>query len=166
MDHFQSLYWICYNIACFMVWFLGSEARGILTAWTGINPHSLHWKAKSQPVDLQQSPQISYLLCSSGFVSSPNTHPHILSLSFPCPSSSHSVSPCSCSASTKSNFLNFSPGFPLKIPPDKVTFLQLPKSRGPLLTRDSSGWVIAKPWDEITCSPTVTLHTGFCRLWK
>ena len=39
MDHFQSLYWICYNIAsglCFGVF--GHEACGILAPRPGIEP--------------------------------------------------------------------------------------------------------------------------------
>ena len=32
---------------CFMFWFFGHEACGILAPNQGSNPHSLHWKAKS-----------------------------------------------------------------------------------------------------------------------
>ena len=35
---FWNLYWICYNIACFMFWVFGGEARGVLAPWPGIEP--------------------------------------------------------------------------------------------------------------------------------
>ena len=83
------------------------------------------WTSRKVPIILIYSTALDSSL--------PQIHTHIFSLSFRSPSSSHSVSPCSCSASSRSNFLNFSPEFPLKMLPDKVTFLQLPKSRGHLL---------------------------------
>ena len=39
MDHFKSLYWICYNIASlFMFWLFGLEAGGILAPALGTEP--------------------------------------------------------------------------------------------------------------------------------
>ena len=35
-----SLYWICYNIACFMFWGFGHEVCGILAPRLGIEPKS------------------------------------------------------------------------------------------------------------------------------
>ena len=45
---------------CFMFWCLGCEACGILVPDQGSNPHPLHWKAKSQPLDQQGSPWWCY----------------------------------------------------------------------------------------------------------
>ena len=35
---FLSLYWICFNIACFMFWCFGHQACGILVPWPGTEP--------------------------------------------------------------------------------------------------------------------------------
>ena len=53
VDHFWSLYWICYSISsvlCFSVFWVWS-------VWDqGLNPQPLHWKVKSKPLDHQGSP--------------------------------------------------------------------------------------------------------------
>ena len=37
VDHLLSLYWICYNVASFfMFWFFGCQACAILAPWSGI----------------------------------------------------------------------------------------------------------------------------------
>ena len=38
VDNFKSLYWICYNTACFTFWCFGPKACGILGAQPGIKP--------------------------------------------------------------------------------------------------------------------------------
>ena len=39
-----------------MFWFFGRKARGMLAPQSGLNPYPLHWKAKSSPLDHQESP--------------------------------------------------------------------------------------------------------------
>ena len=55
VDHFKSLYWICYNIAsalCFGIfWPQGMWDPSSLT-------RVLHWKAKSNPLDYWRSPSV------------------------------------------------------------------------------------------------------------
>ena len=38
MDHFKSLYWICFNITCVLWGFFGPKSCGILDSWPGIEP--------------------------------------------------------------------------------------------------------------------------------
>ena len=40
VDHIQSLYWLCYNIASVLCFCFGCKVYGILTAWPGIKPKS------------------------------------------------------------------------------------------------------------------------------
>ena len=48
VDHFKSLYWICYNItSVFMFWLFGQEAWGISVLRPGIKPALRQWKVKS-----------------------------------------------------------------------------------------------------------------------
>ena len=57
VGHFRSLHWVCYNIApvpCFGL--LAPTHVGSWLPYQGMNPHPLHWKAKSQPLDCQGSP--------------------------------------------------------------------------------------------------------------
>ena len=44
-----------------MFLFSGCEAPGILAHNPGLNPHPLHWKAKTQPPDRQGSPNYKFL---------------------------------------------------------------------------------------------------------
>ena len=58
VDHFKSLYWICYIIAFFfflMFWFFCPEAHGpeALAPQSGVETTPLRWKAKSYPLDHQ-----------------------------------------------------------------------------------------------------------------
>ena len=45
----------------FMFWFLAGRHRGSQLPRQGSNPHPLHWKAKSQPLDRQGSPPLLFL---------------------------------------------------------------------------------------------------------
>ena len=44
-----------------MLWFLGLGACGILVPWSGIEPHSLAWKAKSESLDHQGRPPVALI---------------------------------------------------------------------------------------------------------
>ena len=47
VDHFKSLYWIYYNVVCFMCWFFGLEAYEILLPdqWSNLHPPALKGKS-------------------------------------------------------------------------------------------------------------------------
>ena len=48
MDHFLSLYWVCYKCCfCFSFWFLVLRHVGSYHPDQGSNLHPLHWKLKS-----------------------------------------------------------------------------------------------------------------------
>ena len=52
MDHFQSLHWICHNIASCFFFFFGCQTCGVLAPWPGIEPASLctgSWSSSPGP---------------------------------------------------------------------------------------------------------------------
>ena len=55
VNHFLNLYWVYYNIACFMFCSFGHEPCEILVSYQGSNPYLLHWKVKSSSLDHQGS---------------------------------------------------------------------------------------------------------------
>ena len=58
VDHFLSLYWICYNIvSVFCFGFPAMRHVASLLSNQGLNPYPLHWKVKSWPLDCQGSSQ-------------------------------------------------------------------------------------------------------------
>ena len=59
VDHFSSLYWIYYNIVSVLDFILASRHVDFQLPTQGLNPSLLHWKAKSQPPDLQGSPGLT-----------------------------------------------------------------------------------------------------------
>ena len=61
VEHFLSLYWLCYTMASGLGLFFGHESCGILASWSHL--HSLHWKAKSFPLDHHRSPRLLISKC-------------------------------------------------------------------------------------------------------
>ena len=56
VDHFQSFNLLQYCFCCFCSGFLAVRQEGVQLLYQGLNPHLLHWKVKSQPLDCQGSP--------------------------------------------------------------------------------------------------------------
>ena len=62
VDHLKNLYWICYNIASLIFWFIGCEAHGILAPWPEFTPTCPALEGKVLTTGLPGVPRVYFLM--------------------------------------------------------------------------------------------------------